>query len=378
MPDYRLLEVGDPAPRFRQACTSNPNYHFDTVAGRYIVLCFFGTGRDERGRNMLKIIDEHRTLFDDDHIAFFGISIDPNDEKEQMGSESMPGIRHFWDFDGSVSRLYGAIPMDVQQGEVVLNRLWIVLNPTLQIRAIFPALADGSDRHRVADYLKLLPPVNSFCGFPVQAPVLVVPNVFEAGFCRHLISLYEAHGGEDSGFMQDVGGKTTTVFDYRHKRRSDFDLEDEGLMARIQRKVIRRANPEIKKAYQFHATRMERYLVACYHAENGDHFRPHRDDTTKGTAHRKFALSILLNKDFDGGELSFPEYGSQTFKAPVGGAVVFSCSLLHTVSPVTRGCRYVFLPFLYDEAAAALREANTPFLDEKGGLYRKDGGKEVS
>jgi len=38
MSDYRLLEVGDPAPDFRQACTSNPSYHFNTVAGRYIVL----------------------------------------------------------------------------------------------------------------------------------------------------------------------------------------------------------------------------------------------------------------------------------------------------------------------------------------------------
>jgi predicted 2-oxoglutarate/Fe(II)-dependent dioxygenase YbiX len=37
---------------------------------------------------------------------------------------------------------------------------------------------------------------------------------------------------------------------------------------------------------------------------------------------------------------------------------VFSCSLLHAVSRVTRGRRYAFLPFLYDEAAAAVRDAN--------------------
>ncbi len=343
-----------------------------------MVLCFFGTSGDERGRAMLKIIDEHRTLFDDSHVAFFGVSIDPNDKNEQRIRESMPGIRHFWDFDGSVSRLYGAIPTDARQGDVAFKRFWVVLNPTLQVRAVFPVLADGSDRHQVAAYLQALPPVNAFCGFPVQAPILILPHVFEADFCRHLISLYQAHGGEDSGFMRDVGGKTTTVFDYGHKRRSDFTIEDEHLKVQIQRKVIRRINPEIKKAFQFHTTRMERYLVAGYHAENGGHFRPHRDDTTKGTAHRKFALSILLNDDFEGGELSFPEYGPQTFRAPVGGAVVFSCSLLHTVSPVTRGQRYVFLPFLYDEAAAALREANNPFLDEKVGLYRKDGGQEIA
>jgi predicted 2-oxoglutarate/Fe(II)-dependent dioxygenase YbiX len=107
---------------------------------------------------------------------------------------------------------------------------------------------------------------------------------------------------------------------------------------------------------------MERYIVSCYSAEDGGHFRPHRDNTTKGTAHRRFAVSINLNDDFEGGEVSFPEYGPRSFKAPVGGAVVFSCSLLHAVSRVTRGQRYAFLPFVYDDAAARLREQNRQFL----------------
>jgi hypothetical protein len=46
------------------------------------------------------------------------------------------------------------------------------------------------------------------------------------------------------------------------------------------------------------------------------------------------------------GELSFPEYGPRSFKAPPGGAVVFSGGLLHAVSKVTRWRRYAFLPFL--------------------------------
>ena len=109
---------------------------------------------------------------------------------------------------------------------------------------------------------------------------------------------------------------------------------------------------------------MERYIVSCYAAEDAGHFRAHRDNTTKGTAHRRFAVSINLNDDFDGGELSFPEYGHRGFKVPTGGAVVFSGALLHAVSPVTRGRRYAFLPFLYDDAAARIREANNKFLGE--------------
>jgi predicted 2-oxoglutarate/Fe(II)-dependent dioxygenase YbiX len=133
---------------------------------------------------------------------------------------------------------------------------------------------------------------------------------------------------------------------------------------------VRRVVPEILKVHQFQVTRMERYIVSCYAAEDGGHFRAHRDNTTKGTAHRRFAVSINLNGDFDGGEVSFPEYGPRSFKAPPGGAVVFSCSLLHAVSQVTRGRRYAFLPFLYDDQAARIREENNRFLDEKVGAYK--------
>ena len=87
----------------------------------------------------------------------------------------------------------------------------------------------------------------------------------------------------------------------------------------------------------------------------------HRDDATAGTAHRKFAVTLNLNAEaYDGGALRFPEFGRRTYAPPPGGAVVFCCSLLHEVTPVARGTRYCFVPFLYDadEALPASREAN--------------------
>jgi hypothetical protein len=38
--------------------------------------------------------------------------------------------------------------------------------------------------------------------------------------------------------------------------------------------------------------------------------------------------------------------------------VVFCCSLQHEATPVTKGRRYAYLPFLYDEEGDRLREAN--------------------
>jgi predicted 2-oxoglutarate/Fe(II)-dependent dioxygenase YbiX len=194
--------------------------------------------------------------------------------------------------------------------------------------------------------------------------------VFEPALCAHLIGLYEADGGRDSGFMRQVDGRTVGVNDKSFKSRKDYDIVDRDLIAAMQARFMRRVVPEIAKVHQFKVTRMERYIVSCYAAEEGGHFSAHRDNTTSGTAHRRFAVSINLNDDFDGGEVSFPEYGPRSFKAPAGGAVVFSCSLLHAVSRVTRGRRYAFLPFLYDDAAARIREQNARFVGETGTAYR--------
>ena len=360
---YATLLPGDPAPWFHQRSTSNPRYAFDTAAGRYIVMGFFMSAGNDEARAGLDILKANRHRFDDMRASFFGVSIDPRDETEGRVREDLPGIRFFWDFDGAVSRLYGSVPKDAKPGQPVSGRrFWLVLDPTTRVIAVFPFNRDG--HAALFDYLGKLPPPDRFAGFEIQAPVLILPNVFESEFCRQLIGLYDAHGGEESGFMREVDGKTIAMTDHAHKRRKDYIIESPELIKQTQARISRRVNPEMVKVHSFTPTRMERYIVSCYAAEDAGHFRAHRDNTTKGTAHRRFAVSINLNDDFDGGELSFPEYGHRGFKAPTGGAVVFSGALLHAVSPVTRGRRYAFLPFLYDDAAARIREANNKFLGE--------------
>ena len=163
--------------------------------------------------------------------------------------------------------------------------------------------------------------------------------------------------------MREVDGRTVAINDYRHKRRTDHVIEDAAMLAETERLIRSRLFPQIEKAFMFRPTQIERYIVAQYSADPGGHFRPHRDNRTKGTAHRKFAVSINLNaEDYQGGDLRFPEYGSRVYRAPTGGAVVFSCSLLHECTSMTQGSRYCFLPFLYDDGSARLRTENMKFL----------------
>ena len=366
------LTPGDPAPWFHQRTAGNPRYAFDTVGGRWVVLCFFGSAADEDARRALAAVARHRALFDDERACFFGVSLDPDDEAKNRVADSYPGVRFFWDFDGTISRAYGAIARDAPTGgqRVEMRRFWIVLDPLLRVRRIAPFQTGGGEIAALFADLEALPAPERFAGIDVPAPVLILPDVFEQEFCQRLIALYEETGGQESGFMREVGGKTVEIRDAKHKIRRDVLIEDEAIIRQTQARVQRRIAPEIRKVHQFDATRMERYLIACYAAEEQGHFRAHRDNTTKGTAHRRFAVSINLNDDFDGGEIGFPEYGRKGFKLPAGTACVFSCSLLHQVSPVTRGKRYAFLPFLYDDAAARQREANNPYLGEGVGEYK--------
>lgn len=367
-----MILPGDPAPTFIQRTPTNPRYAFDTAAGRYLVLCFFGSARDAQSRAALAAALAKPSIFDDQRACFFGVSNDPTDETEARVENVIPGFRFFWDFDLSVAKLYGAASSDTQigSGPVALQRFWLILDPTLRVIANIPFRPDGSDVAEALSLVEHLPPPERFSGVELQAPILYLPNVLEPEVCHHLIGLYEAHGGEESGFMREIEGRTVGVSDPGHKRRKDYDITDQDLISSLQARFLRRVVPEIAKVHQFKVTRMERYIVSCYAAEDGGHFAAHRDNTTKGTAHRRFAVSVNLNDDFDGGEVSFPEYGPRSFKAPPGGAVVFSCSLLHKVSRVTRGRRFAFLPFLYDDAAAKLREQNAALVGEEGSNYR--------
>lgn len=371
MPRYIDLQPGDPAPWFQQRSISNPRYVFDSVGGRYVVLGFYGSAGTPRIAAALARIHQRRDLFDDMRAAFFGVSLDPQDEAAGRVADRYPGCRYFWDFDGKVSRLYGALPIEDPADHVPaekkaaghhaagepplsqsLRPFWIVLDPTLRVLTVIPFSDEGRDVDALFTCLDALPPPARFAGMELQAPIILLQNVFEPALCSSLVEFYEAEGGAESGFMHEIAGKTVSIHDHNHKRRRDVMIEDPDLITTLQRRVKRCINPELQKVHQFVATRMERHLVACYAAEEAGHFRPHRDNTTAGTAHRRFAVSINLNADFDGGEVNFPEYGPRSFKPPVGGAVIFSCSLLHQVTPVTRGRRYAYLPFLYDEAAA--------------------------
>ena len=355
------LERGDAAPVFAAAGPGTPHYFIRQASGAPAVLCFFGSAGNSRVRGMLEAARQE-PLFDGKSAAFIGIGADRGDVGRLTNSP--PGFRVLWDFDRRIAGLCGF----AQAADALMPRASIVFDRRLRVLETVPI--ENPENHLGA-VLDVLARAGDRAGDDAaggSAPVLMVPRVFEPEFCRKLIADCAGRSGDDSGFMatDPATGNTVLQRDHEFKRRRDFTISDAGVRMALHQRLLRRLLPEIDKAFEFRATRIERYLVACYDSAVGGYFGPHRDNGTRATAHRRFAVTINLNAEaYEGGDLRFPEFDGTTFRAPTGGAAVFACSLTHEVVPMIAGTRYCFLPFLYDERSAQFREENLKYLAQE-------------
>lgn len=190
-----------------------------------------------------------------------------------------------------------------------------------------------------------------------QPPVLIVERLIDPDHCRDLIRAWEQGQRYEGGVASATGGKHDV--NQSVKVRQDIALPDQGPEAQKLFAVFRRRLfPEVRKVFKFPITRAETLRLGCYDAAAGGLFRAHRDDSSRHVAHRRFAMSLFLNTgDYEGGHLCFPEYGPQLYAPATGSAVIFSCSLLHAVSPVTDGRRFGLFGFFHGEAEEARRRA---------------------
>jgi predicted 2-oxoglutarate/Fe(II)-dependent dioxygenase YbiX len=179
------------------------------------------------------------------------------------------------------------------------------------------------------------------------APVLIIPDVLSPEQCRALIDRWETLGNEEGEVASIVKGEQTQRVHKEMKSRRDHRIMDEAVLQELNALIGRRIAPELSKAFGFGKFRFDRFVVTCYDSERGDFFRRHRDNQTPGTADRRFALTLNLNTgEYEGGGLTFPEYGPHRYDPPAGGAILFSCSLLHEALPITKGRRFTLLNFL--------------------------------
>lgn len=186
----------------------------------------------------------------------------------------------------------------------------------------------------------------------IHAPVLLIPKVLTPEICRALIHVWATQGHRETGVERAQSGARRDILDPKNKKRRDHQVADAKLLKLLTTTVGRRVMPEIQRAFHYRATRFEGFKIACYDSDAGGFFRAHRDNLSPATAHRRFALTLNLNADYEGGHLVFPEFGPHRYRPGAGDAIAFSSSFLHEVQPVTRGRRFTLLSFLFHDDAS--------------------------
>lgn len=357
----KILAAGDPAPLFVLPTIEEQEVFLAQQAGTPIVLLFYGNDDLPSCRQVAATFRDCMPEFLEVDTQVISISSNSPLARQKFAQDYQIPFLLLSDSNNKVSRQYGVCKDgEVPENPAILtySRTAFLLDRNLRVVNIY-SLVDPIDAiSEILADIKTKLSQESPRQINIQAPVLLIPNVISPEYCRYLINVWETEGNSESGQMRQYGDKTIGVLDYSYKIRRDHFVKKPELIDQLDIIMQRRVFPEIRKAFQFPVTRREGYKIGCYDGQRGGFFNRHRDNTTPGTAHRRFAMTLNLNaEEYEGGYLTFPEYGPHLYKPDTGSAVIFSCSLMHEATPVRSGRRFGLFAFFYGDKEAEARNA---------------------
>ena len=347
------LGRGERAPDFvLPVRDGTPTRFYARAGGSPTLLLFYATDEEES----LTDFSEALNRATPETVSIFAVKRTPPQDQKQTPPEREPPFPVFTDTGEKVRSAYR-----LDAGE---NTTLFVLSPNLRVLDSLPLQDAATTARQVASVLDTALPRVEPLEIAIQAPVLLIPDVLDPEICRFLIHVWETRGNVETGVERSRGEQRKDAISHQDKRRRDHIVEDGDLLKRLSSTVGRRVMPEVQKAFAFRATRFEGFKIACYDAETGGYFHAHRDNLSPSTAHRRFALTLNLNADYEGGHLRFPEYGPHLYRPQAGGAIVFASSHLHGVTEVTRGRRFTLLSFLFGEEDVRIAREKAPRAQE--------------
>jgi len=166
----------------------------------------------------------------------------------------------------------------------------------------------------------------------INIPYLLIENALDIDLLKKIIDYYN---------QKKVEGK---LISHKHNTKDRLHVHpDAELEKELDHKLSRSVLPELRKVFYFDAQYRELYKICSYDAETSGRFHAHRD-TPAPFQHRKYALSLFLNDDYEGGEFVLPEYGLKV-KPKANTAFIFPGISTHQVLPVTKGSRMTIISF---------------------------------
>jgi peroxiredoxin len=247
---------------------------------------------------------------------------------------------------GQVFAAYGLLRGDDVPARIPVRT--VLLDRLRRIAAILDAPGVADHAKRILAMTKDAPGTGNLA--PPHAPVLVIPGMLDARECQDLIALYNAAGDLTAARPRE-GDKDfkLPVYDQDRQDRVDHVIKTGAVLTFLDSRMKARVHPLVKKAFGFEVTRRENFHVARYTGPRAGTAIGHRDNTERETSYRRFALSVSLNDDFEGGALKFKEFTGDGYKGAPGTALVFSSGLLHEVEETTKGVRYTLISHLFSE-----------------------------
>lgn len=358
--EVKSLEIGQSIPVFELPAHDGSSVASPAWIGKWTLVHFYLRDNSESCRIALQGLAQQQAAFQELGVNLVAIGLESVDSHASFAAAAGIPFPLLSDPSASTFAAFGSIqvePTGDGKANLALIRSSTLIDPSLRVAKMYRDITDVNHPQTVLADAKAIIDREPTRRIVNHAPVLLIPNVLPPEMRAKLIDLWEQENVE-SGFMRQVDGKTVGMLDPTHKIRRDHFMKPGPLLKELQTYIGNRVVPEIRKAFNYNVTRREDFRIACYDSARGGYFRPHRDNTTDGTAHRRFAMSLLLNDEYEGGALRFPEFGKHTYRPDAGSAVIFSCSLLHEALDVTAGRRFVLLSFFYGEAEAKIREEN--------------------
>lgn len=352
-----LAEIGHSRPPFalRDQHDLNATPLEDDVIGDPVLLVFDRNpvdGRADKSVALLRNLADLHDRLDKLVINIFVISRRSVSANRTLAETQDIPFRLLADEDGSVFDLYG-INMPVTGANTPADPAMAVLDSNGRVVDIFEDMPPASQADRALNVLLKLNKERPRGSLGAHPPVLVLPNAMDPNICKQLIDtwhnpvpLWEGDGKNSIGLNIEKGD--VKVRNAAYGNCTQYVVRDAALSAELDGKVLRRVVPEIEKAFGYSPSKREEYRIACYDVADGGSLPAHRDNPTGETRHRRFTVSINLNnEDFDGGELAFREFSDHHYDIEAGTAVVWSCSVLHEVMPISAGRRFILGTHLF-------------------------------
>jgi peroxiredoxin len=319
----------------------------DHLAGKFLVLVFLNNPEDQQAIPLLTALEKSHDSLDKLNATLIALNASSNAvNNKRLKKQSGFAWPLCGDSTGAVFASYG-----LHKGNCANVRI-VVLTPFRQVRGWVDD-PDNIDETigAIMDILNANQDAEAAQWNPPHAPVLIIPNVLSRAECKQIIETYHTGGpftvrpprpGEFDGNYK------IPVYEHDRQDRVDHIIKDKEMLAFLDSRIFERITPMIQKSFAFNVTQREDLHIARYVGERGGFPMGHRDNTSPATAYRRFALSMNLNDDYEGGGVAFKEFGARAYKSPAGSAIVFSSSLLHEVLETTKGIRYTLISHLFD------------------------------